>query len=137
MDGSSSRRTPHQKTFNERRAVIASKAVVFALTSQDLPGEQMAAIFVKHLRRMSSLVRSRRPPFWAMLTKDKVTPQEVAAGDNEERSEKYPEQRPRIAPVTDVRGMNRTALEVTPYGTRRVYQREDQLGFAVMAQARF
>jgi hypothetical protein len=39
--------------------------------------------------------------------------------------------------VQYVRDSNQTRLEETPYGTRRVYQREDQLGLALMAQARF
>jgi hypothetical protein len=42
-----------------------------------------------------------------------------------------------VAFVQYVRDSNQTQLEVTPYGTRRVYQREDQLGLGVMAQARF
>jgi hypothetical protein len=42
-----------------------------------------------------------------------------------------------IAFVQYVRDSNQTRLEVTEWGTRRIYLREDQLGFALMAQARF
>ena len=42
-----------------------------------------------------------------------------------------------LAMVQYVRDASRTRLEVTPYGTRRVYQNEDLLGFAITAQARF
>ncbi len=42
-----------------------------------------------------------------------------------------------IAFMQYVRDSNQTRLEVTAYGTRRIYLRDDQLGFAIMAQARF
>lgn len=42
-----------------------------------------------------------------------------------------------VAFIQYVRDSNQTRLEVTPFGTRRIYLREDQLGFAIMAQARF
>jgi hypothetical protein len=42
-----------------------------------------------------------------------------------------------VAFMQYVRDSNQTRLESTPWGTRRVYLREDQLGFAIMAQARF
>jgi hypothetical protein len=76
-----------RKRLNERRAVTVSKAMVFALTSQDLPGEQMASIFVKHLHRMRNLIRSGRPPFWAKVTRETVKLLTLATDDSEETAE--------------------------------------------------
>ena len=62
-----------RKRPQELAAVKAFDACVFALTYQDLSGPTMAAIFVKHLKRMKNLARSHPHPFWATVTKTKVT----------------------------------------------------------------
>ena len=47
----------------ELAAVIASKARVFALTSQHIPGSKMADVFAKRLKRMRNVARSHPRPF--------------------------------------------------------------------------
>lgn len=61
----------------ELSAVKESKARVFALTSQHMSRTEMIEVFVKHLERMKNLARSRRPPFWATVTKTAVKVQRL------------------------------------------------------------
>jgi predicted nuclease of predicted toxin-antitoxin system len=52
----------------ERSAVATAKARMFALTSGNLSGPEMAAIFSKHLERMTRISRSESSPFIARVT---------------------------------------------------------------------
>jgi hypothetical protein len=61
------RRRPH-----ELQALKVAKVRAFVLTSQHLRGEEMAAIFVKHLRRIERLARREAPPFIAQVTQARV-----------------------------------------------------------------
>jgi hypothetical protein len=42
-----------------------------------MTGSEMAALFLKHLKRIENLARSRRPPFWATVTKSGVRVQKL------------------------------------------------------------
>jgi len=61
----------------EKRALIASGARTFVLTSGNMRGEEMAEILLKHLRRMERLARSTLPPFVAAITKTGVRVLEI------------------------------------------------------------
>jgi hypothetical protein len=61
------RRRPH-----ELQALRVAKVRAFVLTSQHLRGDEMAAIFVKHLSRIERLALKEKPPFIAQVTQGKV-----------------------------------------------------------------
>jgi hypothetical protein len=56
----------------EKQALLASGARAFVLTSGSLRGEEMADLFVKHLRRMERVARNTKPPFVAAVTRTGV-----------------------------------------------------------------
>jgi predicted nuclease of predicted toxin-antitoxin system len=51
----------------ERDAVIGAKARVITLTSGNMRGEVMAALFIQHLTEMEQLAASQSAPFVAIL----------------------------------------------------------------------
>lgn len=53
----------------ERMALMSAKVRTFVLTSSQLQGSEMAAAFVKALRRIERLVAKRDPPFIARVSK--------------------------------------------------------------------
>lgn len=53
--------------------IRAARARVFALTPAGLNGPTMASVFVGHLDRIENLVRSRRAPFIAKVTRNGVS----------------------------------------------------------------
>lgn len=61
-----------RRRLMEREAIIGANVRAFFLTSGELRGEEMAAIFAKHLRRITSLVASHKPPFIAYVTRSNV-----------------------------------------------------------------
>jgi hypothetical protein len=55
---------------NEMQALLSSKTRSFVLVSSNLPGAEIAQIFVKALPRMKRLCHRQRPPFIAHVHKD-------------------------------------------------------------------
>ena len=55
---------------NEMQALLSSKTRSFVLVSSNLPGAEIAQIFVKALPRMKRLCQRQRPPFIAHVHKD-------------------------------------------------------------------
>lgn len=55
---------------NEMQALLSSKGRSFVLVSSNLPGVEIAEIFVKALGRMKKLCRKQRPPFIAHVHKN-------------------------------------------------------------------
>ena len=55
---------------NEMQALLSSKMQSFVLVSSNLPGAEIAQIFVKVLPRMKRLCQRQRPPFIAHVHKD-------------------------------------------------------------------
>jgi len=55
---------------NEMQALLSSKTRSFVLVSSNLPGSEIAQIFVKALPRMKRLCQRQRPPFIAHVHKD-------------------------------------------------------------------
>lgn len=53
----------------ERRAVIATRGRLFALTTGNLSGEEIARVFAKHLQKMTDIARSERTPFIARMSR--------------------------------------------------------------------
>ena len=56
----------------ERRAVIAARARLFAITAGNLDGPAMAELVVRHLRKMGRLAESEPPPWIAHVTRSRV-----------------------------------------------------------------
>lgn len=54
---------------SERQQVCTSGAILFVLVTGNATGDEMAASFLRALRRMEQLVRDRPPPFIASVTK--------------------------------------------------------------------
>jgi len=52
------------------QALLSSKTRSFVLVSSNLPGTEIAQIFVKALPRMKRLCQRQRPPFIAHIHKD-------------------------------------------------------------------
>ena len=61
----------------EKRALIASGARAFVLTSGNLRGCEMADILTKHIGRMERLARTTKPPFIFAVTKAGVEPRQL------------------------------------------------------------
>jgi PIN like domain len=55
---------------NEMQALLSSKGRSFVLVSSNLPGAEIAEIFVSALGRMKKLCRRQRPPFIAHVHKN-------------------------------------------------------------------
>jgi hypothetical protein len=55
---------------NEMQALMSSRGCSFVLVSSNLPGTEIAEIFVSALGRMKRLCRKQRPPFIAHVHKD-------------------------------------------------------------------
>src|SRR5438105_1318386 len=55
---------------NEMQALLSSKMQSFVLVSSNLPGAEIAQIFVKALPRIKRLCQRQRPPFIAHVHKD-------------------------------------------------------------------
>ncbi len=53
----------------ERMALLKAGVAAFILTSGDLQGEEMAAIFVKALPTMSRFLRKHKKPFIAKVSR--------------------------------------------------------------------
>ena len=53
----------------EINALLKAAVAAFVLTGGNLTGDEMAAIFVRALPRISRLVLAQRPPFIAKITK--------------------------------------------------------------------
>ncbi|MGH7295746.1 MAG: hypothetical protein ACRELB_12460, partial [Polyangiaceae bacterium] len=52
----------------ERRALMGANVRAFVLTAGEVTGRETAAIFVKHLRKMSNMAVSEPAPFIARVT---------------------------------------------------------------------
>ena len=57
-----------RRRAGEREAVLTSNARIITLSSGNMRGEVMAALFVGHLAQMAALVASQPPPFVAVLS---------------------------------------------------------------------
>jgi hypothetical protein len=56
----------------ERDALLAADVRAFVLTAGNLTGPEMAAAFVRHLRRIVQTIHDRPPPFIAAVTRTGV-----------------------------------------------------------------
>jgi predicted nuclease of predicted toxin-antitoxin system len=57
-----------RRMAGEREAVLLSSARVITLSSGNMPGAEMAALFVGHLGEIERLAASHPPPFVAVLS---------------------------------------------------------------------
>ena len=69
---------------NELDAVKLARSKVFVVTTQGMKGSEVADLFVKYLKRIGNLARSRRPPFWATVTKSGVSLQKLERHPHDE-----------------------------------------------------
>lgn len=59
-----------RRRATELAALMTARVRTFVLTSGNLTGEEMAAAFVRALKRMTRVAAQNRPPFIATVAKD-------------------------------------------------------------------
>lgn len=61
-----------RRTRGEREAVLLANARVFTLSSGNMRGAEMAALFVQHLANMEHVANGLQPPFVAVVAPDGI-----------------------------------------------------------------
>jgi predicted nuclease of predicted toxin-antitoxin system len=76
----------------EREALLTAGARIFTLTSGNMRGEDMAALFVRQLRDMRTVARKAKPPFVAIVTEDQIEMLVRAPDERQEGEAQGPDQ---------------------------------------------
>jgi hypothetical protein len=61
-----------RRRASEREAVLTSNARIFTLSSGNMRGADMAALFVQHLAAMEQTASGLQPPFVAVVARDGI-----------------------------------------------------------------